>query len=97
MSTCALSGCHNGDFAGQREGAGFASSNLTPDETGLADWSIGDIASATLDGVTFEGEVLCAIMIRYRSAGLTEAEACDIAAYLQSIDPIDNEAPDECE
>jgi hypothetical protein len=97
MSTCAIAGCHNADFAGQRGGGGFASSNLTPHPTGLAGWSTGDIARATLDGVTPEGEVLCPIMIRYRTAGLSEEEACDIAAFLQSLDPIDNEVPDTCE
>lgn len=97
VQTCGIASCHNPDFAGQRMGMGFAASNLTPDETGLADWTIGEIAKATLDGVTPEGEELCSLMIRYRTAGLSEAEACDIAAYLKALEPIENEVPDTCE
>ena len=95
--TCGIASCHNGDFAGQRGGTGFAASNLTPDETGLAEWTVADIAKATLDGVTPEGEVLCAIMLRYRTTGMTEAQACDIAEYLKSLEGIENEVPDTCE
>lgn len=97
VQTCGIASCHNPDFAGQRMGMGFAASNLTPDETGLAEWTIGEIAEATLDGTTPEGEVLCSLMIRYRTAGLSEAEACDIAAYLKALEPIENEVPDTCE
>ncbi|WP_053231293.1 c-type cytochrome [Sandaracinus amylolyticus] len=97
MSTCGIASCHNADFAGQRGGSGFASSNLTPDDTGLAEWTTGEIAKATLDGVTPEGEVLCPIMIRYRTTGMTEAQACDIAEYLRSLAPIENEVEDTCE
>lgn len=94
--TCAISSCHNADFAGQRDGIGFASSNLTPHATGIADWTAEDIATATLDGITPDGEVLCGIMIRYRTTGMTDAEACDIAAFLKGLEPIENEVPDTC-
>lgn len=96
IQTCGISSCHNPDFAGQRGSIGFASSNITPDETGLAEWTVGEIATATLDGITPDGEVLCGIMIRYRSAGMTEQEACDISAYLKTVEPIDNEVEDTC-
>lgn len=96
IQTCGISSCHNPDFAGQRESIGFASSNITPDETGLAEWTVSDIATATLDGITPEGEELCPIMIRYRTAGMSEAEACDIAAYLKTVEPIENVVVDTC-
>lgn len=96
MTSCGIASCHNTDFAGLRGAVGIASRNLTPDATGLMGWTTAEIARATLDGIDRRGASLCTSMVRYRSVGMTPAQACNIAAYLQSLAPISNAVTDSC-
>jgi mono/diheme cytochrome c family protein len=76
-------------------GAGvFVGRNLTPDkETGLGDWSIGEIVTAITAGKRPDGRVLAPIMPWPALAQLTKSDAEAIAAYLKSLPPVSNEVP----
>ena len=42
------------------------------------------------------GAPLCMSMTRYRLAGMTTTEACNIVAYLRSLAPITRDVADTC-
>lgn len=92
VSTRGCRSCHNADLGGAVAGA--PGRNLTP--ANLSGWSDAEIAHAILDGVTNDGEVLCEVMTRFRGAGMNDAEACDIVAYLRSIPPVERTVVDTC-
>ncbi len=72
----------------------FVGPNLTPDkETGLGNWSMGEIVTALRTGVRPDGRVLAPIMPWKSFANLTDADALAIAAYLQSLPPVKNAVP----
>lgn len=65
--------------------------NLTPDVTGSADLTLDDIVRAIRNGVDEEGARLCPPMPSGPMkpfAGITEADATDIAIDLKSIAPV---------
>jgi hypothetical protein len=64
-------------------------SNLTPDpDTGMDAWDASAVAQAVLDGIDNQGAALCPEMPREGDAGMSQDEALDIAAYLQSLTPV---------
>jgi len=64
--------------------------NITPDRTGIADWSESDIAYALKTGFTPDFDVLGGSMTKVQEnlARLGDADRRAIAAYLKSIPPI---------
>jgi mono/diheme cytochrome c family protein len=77
-----------------RSGTMAYPANLTPDDTGIGSWSEVQIQNATLNGVDDEDATLCAIMPRFSTLGMKQAEAADIAAYLKSLAPVAHEIPE---
>lgn len=72
------------------DGKGFVP-NLTPDPTGLADWSEGDIASLLKDGFTPDADSVGGAMAEVvrNTAELSEADRRAMAIYLKSLPPIE--------
>lgn len=72
----------------------FYPPNLTPDrETGLGAWSEADIVRAVRTGVRPDGRQLVPVMPWPSYAGLTDADARALAAYLKSLAPVRHQAP----
>jgi mono/diheme cytochrome c family protein len=90
-------------FAGGREfpiapGFGVYSANITPDATGIEELTVEDIVKVLHEGVDEEGKPLCPPMpVGPMGAfgGLTDEDANDIAIYLLSLPPLENEV-EEC-
>ena len=72
----------------------FWAPNLTPDQTGLAEWSEEEIVTAIRTGVRPDGRELAPIMPSGFFASLTDDDAAAIARYLKSIPPIEHKVPD---
>lgn len=67
----------------------FVGRNLTPDkETGLGNWTRQQIVTAFTTGKRPDGRTLAPIMPWQDFAHLTKADANAIAAYLQSLKPV---------
>ena len=71
----------------------FVGPNLTPDKTGLADWSAEQIVKAITKGVRPDGRRLAPVMPWRDFSHLTHEDALAIAAYLKSLKPVDHKAP----
>jgi mono/diheme cytochrome c family protein len=72
----------------------FHGPNLTPDpETGLGNWSIGQIVTALQAGKLPDGRELAPIMPWQSLAVLTKEDAFAIVAYLKSLPPVKNKVP----
>jgi mono/diheme cytochrome c family protein len=72
----------------------FYGSNLTPDkETGLGNWTDGEILTALQAGVRPDGRMLVPIMPWRALASLTKDDALALVAYLRSLPPVKNKAP----
>jgi mono/diheme cytochrome c family protein len=71
------------------EGKGSAP-NLTPDATGLKEWSEDDIASFLKDGLTPDGDSVGGSMtdVVKNTSALSDSDRAAIAAYLASLKPI---------
>jgi mono/diheme cytochrome c family protein len=72
------------------------SRNLTPHATGLEGWTNADIVKALNEGVNPDDHMLCPPMPAGPMGafgGLTEDDAGDIAAYLLTLEPAENEVP----
>jgi mono/diheme cytochrome c family protein len=68
--------------------------NLTPDkETGLGKWSKAEIVTAITKGKRPDGRELSAIMPWPGLSHLTPEDADAIAAFLQSLPPVNNPIP----
>jgi mono/diheme cytochrome c family protein len=63
--------------------------NITPDKTGLADWSKGDIAEVLSSGLTPEGDSVGSNMVEVvrNTSQLPEADRDAIAEYIKSLPP----------
>jgi mono/diheme cytochrome c family protein len=70
------------------EGKGFVP-NITPDKTGLADWSKGDIAEVLSSGLTPSGDSVGSNMTEVvrNTSQLAEADRDAIAEYIKSLPP----------
>ena len=72
----------------------FFPPNLTPDKaTGLGNWSEADMIRAIREGVDPDGRVLAPVMAFRSYAGLTDADAADLVAFLKSLPPISRSVP----
>ena len=75
-------------------GEGEKVPNITPDgETGIGDWSEGDIVSFMKDGMKPDFDNVQGSMeevINHSTSKLTEDDLAAIAVYLKSIPPINN-------
>ena len=72
----------------------FAGRNITPDkETGIGSWTREQIVTAFQSGIRPDGRVLAPIMPWQDFAHLTEDDAMAIAAFLQSVKPVNNMVP----
>jgi mono/diheme cytochrome c family protein len=66
--------------------------NITPDATGLAGWTVADIVSAIKNNTDKSGTALCAAspMGHGFMGDMTDADATDIANYIRTLPPIQN-------
>ena len=72
----------------------FAGPNITPDkETGIGEWTADQIVTAIQTGKRPDGRMLAPIMPWHAFAQLTTDDAAAIAAFLQSIKPVNNRIP----
>jgi mono/diheme cytochrome c family protein len=72
----------------------FYGSNLTPDnETGLGKWSTQEIVAAITTGKRPDGRVLAPVMPWHAFANLTREDSTAIAAFLKSLQPVNNKTP----
>jgi mono/diheme cytochrome c family protein len=78
-------------------GPGFGiyyATNLTPDpETGIGNWTDGELVRALREGVDREGRTLFPIMPAEYYKGLSDQDALAIVAYLRTLPPTRNETP----
>lgn len=75
----------------------FYARNITPDpETGIGDWSDGEIVRALREGLSKDGTVLFPIMPIEAFHGLSDEDALAIVSYLRSLEPVKN-APQKSE
>lgn len=63
----------------------FWGPNLTPDATGLGGWSAAEIVAAIRTGQRPDGRILAPAMPWPAYAGLSDADAAALAAYLASL------------
>jgi hypothetical protein len=71
-----------------------AAQNLTPDrETGLGEWTDGEIVRAIREGVDRNGEALFPMMPYEHYRLLSDEDVKSIVAYLRKLKPIRNEVP----
>ena len=71
----------------------FVGPNLTPDSTGLGDWTVAQIATAITTGERPDGRILAPVMPWRNFAHLTKSDARAIALYLKSIPPVAHKVP----
>jgi mono/diheme cytochrome c family protein len=72
----------------------FHGPNLTPDkETGLGNWTDGQIAAAIRTGERPDGRKLAPAMPVDTFQNLTQDDALAIAAYLKTLPPVRNQVP----
>jgi mono/diheme cytochrome c family protein len=67
--------------------------NLTPDSTGLRDWTNDQIKNAFLNGLDEAGDPLFPAMPYWVFHNMTAGDADAIVAYLRSITPVNNPIP----
>lgn len=73
--------------------------NITPDATGLQDYTREDIIRVMKDGLDKNGDGVCAPTHSGPSspfAGLTDSDVEDIANYVLSLPAVDNAVPEDC-
>ena len=69
----------------------FVGQNLTPDkETGLGQWTAEQIVTAIRKGKRPDGSELSGVMPWASFSKLTDEDASAIAAFLQSLPPVNN-------
>lgn len=66
--------------------------NITPHETGLAGWEVADYERVLREGIRIDGRRLV-FMPWQDYAGATEDDMAAVIAFLQSLQPVDNEVP----
>lgn len=69
-------------------------SNLTPDATGLGDWTPQEIYNALKTGKDDEGRTLCPPMPWPVFRNMTDDDIWSIVAYLRNIKAVQNEVPE---
>lgn len=95
-------GCHTsedgpelaGGLALPTEFGTFYTSNITPDpETGIGGWSPGEFVLAMTEGVSPGGSHYYPAFPYTAYAKMTEDDLVDLKAYLDSIEPVENQVP----
>jgi mono/diheme cytochrome c family protein len=94
-------GCHMGPagfLAGGSEIAGPFGKvyvrNITSDpETGIGNWTADQIVAAIRTGRSANGEMLFPIMPYRNFSGMSDQDAYDLAAFIQTAPPIKNQVP----
>jgi mono/diheme cytochrome c family protein len=84
-------GCHGADYAGSRAGPPGAprAPNLTPDPSGIGDWSEADFVRALRQGLRPDGRVMeNEFMPWSATAHMTDAELTAMWLYLRSLPPV---------
>jgi mono/diheme cytochrome c family protein len=72
----------------------FVGPNITPDkETGIGSWTREQIVTAMQTGERPDGRILAPVMPWHAFAQLTADDTMAIAAFLQSLGPVDNKVP----
>jgi mono/diheme cytochrome c family protein len=71
----------------------FVPPNLTPDKTGLGDWTAQQIVTALRTGMRPDGRRLAPAMPWRDFAALTDKDALAIAIYLKSLPPVNYNTP----
>lgn len=72
----------------------FYAPNITPDaDTGIGQWSAADFLRALQHGRTPGGSFYYPAFPYRAYAGLSDTEVLDIAAYLMSLEPVNNSVP----
>lgn len=79
------------------EGAGFVpAANITPDkETGLGNWTDGEIFRAITAGVSKDGKFLAPMMPYPLFAGMDKEDIYAIIAYIKTLPAIKNKVPEK--
>jgi mono/diheme cytochrome c family protein len=85
------------DLSGTGPGFGiWFSRNITPDkETGIGEWTDGEIVQAIREGVRKNRKVLFPLMPVDWFHGISDSDALALAAYLKSIPPVLHRVPDQ--
>jgi mono/diheme cytochrome c family protein len=84
-----------GAFAFEPGGDSVYPANITPhEETGIGSWSADDVAVALRTGARPDGTQLHPIMPYMAFSHLSDEDALNIAAYLFSLEPVENDVPD---
>jgi mono/diheme cytochrome c family protein len=87
-------GLIGGNVGFEIPGAGIVwGPNLTAAGEGAGSWTTEEIVVAITSGVRPDGRELMPIMPWPAYAGLTESDALALAAYLQSLEPVENAVP----
>ena len=86
------------DFAGHRGAPGLEGApNITPHETGIADWSEGDLVWLLQTGFTPSGDNIqghMALLVRHGSSHLSDDDLRAVARFVSSLPPIENRVRD---
>ncbi len=68
--------------------------NLTPDkETGIGDWTDGEVVRAVREGVSKDGHALFPLMPYPNFREMSDADVQSVVAYLRSLKPVKNAVP----
>ena len=85
------------EFDATEIGPGFGylyGSNVSPDpETGIGDWSDGELVRAIREGLDREGRLIFPIMEAEWYHGMSDEDALALVAYMRSLPPVRNEVP----
>lgn len=86
-----------GDCVGEKEGfpGRVCMANITPDpETGIGNWSDGEIIRAVREGVDKDGVALFPMMPFSEYSAMSDEDARAMVAYLRSLPPAKNAVPE---
>ncbi|MEE9491631.1 MAG: c-type cytochrome, partial [Dehalococcoidia bacterium] len=72
----------------------YYTSNITPDpETGIGDWTDGELVRVLREGLDRDGHMLFVIMEAEWWNGLSDEDTLALVAYMRSLPPVRNEVP----
>lgn len=99
-----LGGGRDCDYTGETQvglsmGSGFPGTicfrNITPDrETGIGDWSDGEIIRAIREGISKRGNALFPTMPYAIYSGISDQDVRAVVAYLRTLEPVSRPLPD---
>ncbi|MDG2156411.1 MAG: c-type cytochrome [Gammaproteobacteria bacterium] len=68
--------------------------NITPHETGIFDWTDGELLRAVREGIGKENQALFPIMPYFIYRNLSDEDAQSVVAYVRSLEAVDHSLPD---